>query len=283
MLDALPRPRSHPATVVGVIDKLRVAPGDAAGLADRPTDDKVGLTKAAAQKRIVALTAELDALQSRFAAEATGGLLVVVQAMDAGGKDGTIRTALGGLNPQGVRVVSFKAPAGREASQDYLWRVHNVCPGKGEIAIFNRSHYEDVLVVRVHELVPEQRWRARYRHIREFERLLHDEGTTIVKFMLHISADEQRARLQDRIDDPTKRWKFRVGDLDDRKKWDDFQAAYEEALTETSTDEAPWYVIPADRNWARDVAVLQVLVHTLEKLDPQYPKADPAIIGLKVV
>ena len=266
-----------------MIDKLRVTPGEAAGLADRPTDDKVGFTKAAAQKKIIALTAELDALQARFAAEATGGLLVVVQAMDAGGKDGTVRTALGGLNPQGVRVVSFKAPAGREATQDYLWRVHNVCPGKGEIAIFNRSHYEDVLVVRVHELVPEQRWRARYRHIREFERLLHDEGTTIVKFMLHISADEQRARLQDRVDDPTKRWKCRVGDLDDRKKWDEFQAAYEEALTETSTDEAPWYVIPADRNWARDVAVLQVLVHTLEKLDPQFPKADPAIIGLKVV
>jgi PPK2 family polyphosphate:nucleotide phosphotransferase len=266
-----------------VIDKLRVTPGDPAGLADRDTDDKLGLTKAAAQKRIVELTAKLDTLQSRFAAEATAGLLVVVQAMDAGGKDGTIRTALGGLNPQGVRVVSFKAPAGREATQDYLWRIHNVCPAKGEIAIFNRSHYEDVLVVRVHELVPEQRWRARYRHIREFERLLHDEGTTIVKFMLHISADEQRVRLQERIDDPTKRWKFRVGDLDDRKKWDEFQAAYEEALTETSTDEAPWYVIPADRNWARDVAVLQVLVHTLEKLDPQYPKADPAIVGLKAV
>jgi PPK2 family polyphosphate:nucleotide phosphotransferase len=266
-----------------VIDKLRVNPGEAAGLADRATDDKLGLTKAAALKRVAALTTRLADLQARFAAEADGGLLVVVQAMDAGGKDGTIRTALGGLNPQGVRVTSFKVPAGREAVQDYLWRVHAVCPGKGEIAIFNRSHYEDVLVVRVHEIVPEKRWRARYRHIREFERLLHDEGTTIVKLMLHVSADEQRARLQDRINDPTKRWKFRVGDLDDRKRWDEFQAAYEDAVTETSTDEAPWYVIPGDRNWARDVAVLEVLVHTLEKLDPKYPKADPAIIGMTVV
>ena len=266
-----------------MIDKLRVAQGEAAGLAERATDDRLGLTKGASGKRIASLTAKLDDLQARFAAEASRGVLIVVQAMDAGGKDGTIRTALGGLNPQGVRVTSLKVPAGREAIQDYLWRIHAVCPGKGEISILNRSHYEDVLVVRVHEFVPETRWRARYRHIREFERMLHDEGTTIVKLMLHISADEQRVRLQERIDDPTKRWKFRLGDLDDRKLWDDFQTAYEDALTETSTDEAPWYVIPADRNWARDVAVLEVLVHTFEKLDPQYPKADPKIIGAKVV
>jgi len=265
-----------------MIDDLRVKPGDAAGLAERATDDKLGLNKKSAKDELTRLTNEVADLQSRFAAEASHGLLLVLQAMDAGGKDGTIRTALTGLNPQGARVHGFKAPAGDEAQHDYLWRVHDVCPVKGEITIFNRSHYEDVLVVRVHDLVPEKRWRARYQHIREFERLLADEGTVVIKCMLHISADEQRVRLQERIDDPTKRWKFRVGDLDDRKRWDEFQAAYEDALTETSTDWAPWYVIPGDRNWVRDVAVLNVLVHHLAKLDPKYPKADPAIVGLKV-
>jgi PPK2 family polyphosphate:nucleotide phosphotransferase len=265
-----------------MIDELRVKPGDAAGLTERATDDKLGLNKKSAKDELTRLTNEVADLQARFAAEASHGLLLVLQAMDAGGKDGTIRTALNGLNPQGARVHGFKAPAGSEAQHDYMWRVHQVCPAKGEIAIFNRSHYEDVLVLRVHELVPEKRWRARYQHIREFERLLADEGTVVIKCMLHISADEQKARLQERIDDPTKRWKFRVGDLDDRKRWDEFQAAYEDALTETSTDWAPWYVIPGDRNWVRDVAVLNVLVHHLAKLDPQYPKADPAIVGLKV-
>ena len=265
-----------------MIDDLRVKPGDAAGLAERATDDKLGLTKKSAKDELTRLTAEVADLQARFAAEASHGLLLVLQAMDAGGKDGTIRTALTGLNPQGARVHGFKSPAGDEAQHDYLWRVHDVCPAKGEITIFNRSHYEDVLVVRIHALVPEKRWRARYQHIREFERLLADEGTVVVKCMLHISADEQKVRLQERIDDPTKRWKFRPGDLDDRKRWDEFQAAYEDALTETSTEWAPWYVIPGDRNWVRDVAVLNVLVHHLAKLDPQYPKADPAIVGLKV-
>jgi PPK2 family polyphosphate:nucleotide phosphotransferase len=267
-----------------MLDKLIVKPGDAADLAGRETDAKLGLGgKADGRKRLAALVPKLADLQARLAAEATRGVLLVLQAMDAGGKDGTIRAVFTGLNPQGVRVQGFKAPAGRETQQDYLWRVHQVCPARGEIGIFNRSHYEDVLVVRVHGLVPEERWRRRYRHIREFERLLADEGTTVVKVMLHISAAEQRQRFQERIDDPAKRWKFRAGDLEDRKRWDDFQAAYEEALTETSTDWAPWYVVPADRNWVRDVAVAEILVHHLDALDPQYPKADPAVVGLQVV
>ena len=226
---------------------------------------------------------QLADLQARLAAEGTRGVLLVLQAMDAGGKDGVIRSVFTGINPQGVQVHGFKVPAGRETQQDYLWRVHQVCPGQGEIGIFNRSHYEDVLVVRVHGFVPEERWRRRYRHIREFERVLADEGTTVVKVMLHISSDEQRQRLQDRVDDPAKRWKFRAGDLDDRKRWDDYQAAYEEALTETSTEWAPWYVVPADRNWVRDLAVARILEHHLSALDPQYPDADPSIVGTTVV
>ena len=267
-----------------MLDKLVVQPGKDAKLAGRDPADKLGMTgKAQGRKQLGELLPKLDELQGRLAAEASRGVLLVLQAMDAGGKDGTIRSVFTGVNPQGVKVTSFKVPAGREAQHDYLWRVHEACPGKGELTIFNRSHYEDVLVVRVHGIVPEERWRKRYRHIREFERMLHDEGTTVVKVMLHISPDEQRARFQDRIDDPTKRWKFRAGDLDDRKRWVEFQAAYEEMLTETSTEWAPWYVVPADRNWVRDVAVAQLLVHHLTALDPQYPKADPAIVGTKVV
>jgi len=190
-----------------VLDKLVVQPGKPAKLSGRDPADKLGMTgKAQGRKRLAELLPKLDALQNRLAAEATRSVLLVLQAMDAGGKDGTIRAVFTGVNPQGVKVTSFKAPAGREAQHDYLWRVHEVCPAKGELGIFNRSHYEDVLVVRVHGLAPEERWRRRYRHIREFERMLHDEGTTIVKVMLHISADEQRQRLQERVDDPTKRW-----------------------------------------------------------------------------
>jgi PPK2 family polyphosphate:nucleotide phosphotransferase len=267
-----------------VLDKLRVEPGHKARLADRDPADKLGLTgKAQGRKQFDLLLPKLADLQTRLAAESARGVLLVLQAMDAGGKDGTIRAVFTGLNPQGVKVEGFKVPAGRESQQDYLWRVHQVVPGRGEIGIFNRSHYEDVLVVRVHGIVPEDRWRKRYRHIREFERLLVDEGTTIVKVMLHISADEQRQRFQERIDDPAKRWKFRAGDLADRARWDDYQAAYEEALTETSTPWAPWYVVPADRNWVRDLAVATLLEHHLAELDPQYPPADPSVVGTKVV
>jgi PPK2 family polyphosphate:nucleotide phosphotransferase len=182
-----------------------------------------------------------------------------------------------------VRVTSFKAPSPRELSQDYLWRVHANAPARGEIGIFNRSHYEDVLAVRVRQLVPERHWKRRYRHIREFERLLTDEGTVVVKIHLHISREEQRARLQARLDDPSKRWKFRLADLDDRKLWNDFADAYEDTITETNTRYAPWYVVPADRKWVRNVAVSQILVDTLEKMAPAYPAPEESLDGLTVL
>jgi PPK2 family polyphosphate:nucleotide phosphotransferase len=267
-----------------MLDRLLVPTGGAPKLSHRPTDDKLGLAgKQEAQGELESLTAKLFDLQGRLWAESKRGLLVVLQAMDAAGKDGTIRHVFSGVNPQGVRVTSFKAPTDRELSQDYLWRVHANTPARGEIGIFNRSHYEDVLAVRIRHLVPERQWRRRYRHIREFERLLADEGTVIVKIHLHISRDEQRKRLQARLDDRSMRWKFRLGDLDDRKLWDDFQLAYEEAITETNARYARWYVVPADRKWARNVAVSRILVHTLEKMDPEYPPSEENLDGLRVV
>ena len=215
-------------------------------------------------------------------AQGSHRVLVVLQAMDAGGKDGTIRVVFDGVNPQGVRVASFKKPSEVELAHDYLWRCHAEVPASGELVIFNRSHYEDVLVVRVHEFVPEARWRRRYQHIRNFEELLTDEGTTIVKVFLHISKDEQATRLQERIDDPTKRWKFAKADLAERARWDDYQKAFEEALSETSTKAAPWYVVPADRNWFRNLVVAEILVETLEGLKLAYPPAEPGVEGLVV-
>ncbi|HEY1278542.1 MAG TPA: polyphosphate kinase 2 family protein [Acidimicrobiales bacterium] len=267
-----------------MIAEVLVKPGTDARLDQRPTAAKLGLVdKAQAASKLASLHTRLFELQARLWAEERRALLVVLQAIDAGGKDGTTRSVFSGVNPQGVRVVSFKVPAGRETRQDYLWRVHANCPGHGEIGIFNRSHYEDVVAVRVHDLVPEKQWRRRYRHIEEFERLLSDEGTRIVKIFLHISREEQRQRLQARIDDPKKNWKFRAGDLDDRARWDDLMAAYEDALTKTSTEWAPWYVIPADRKWVRNVAVSTLLVETLEAMDPQYPPPEPGIESIKVI
>ncbi|MDX1690651.1 MAG: polyphosphate kinase 2 family protein [Acidimicrobiia bacterium] len=218
------------------------------------------------------LNDRMEDLQELLYAEGKRRLLVVLQATDTGGKDGTIRHVFDGVNPQGVKVASFKKPTPRELAHDYLWRVHRHVPGDGEITIFNRSHYEDVLVVRVHSLVPEERWSKRYDHINEFERMLADEGTTIRKFFLHISKEEQAERLQARLDDPSKHWKFSLGDLDERKRWDDYQAAFEDMVNRTSTPWAPWYVVPADRKWYRNLVVGQVLVDTLEGFDMQYPE-----------
>jgi PPK2 family polyphosphate:nucleotide phosphotransferase len=269
--------------MAALVDRLRVEPGSKVKLVSRKTDSTLGLTKEQGRDRLASLHTQLFDLQARLWAEQKHALLVVLQAMDAGGKDGTIRSVFTGVNPQGVNVQSFKVPAGHELLHDYLWRVHAVAPAKGEIGIFNRSHYEDVLVVRVHEIVPEDHWRKRYRHLRDLERMLTDEGTTVVKIFLNISKDEQRQRQQERVDDPAKQWKFRPGDLEDRAKWDQFMDAYEEAINETVTDYAPWYVVPADRNWVRNVAVSSILVHHLEQLDPQYPPAAPGIVGTKVV
>ncbi|WP_036218481.1 AMP/ADP-polyphosphate phosphotransferase [Calidithermus chliarophilus] len=228
------------------------------------------------------LRARLERLQELLYAEKKHKLLIVLQAMDAGGKDGTVRVVFDGVNPTGVRVVSFGEPTEHELARDYLWRVHRHAPARGEIVIFNRSHYEDVVVARVKGLVPKKVWRRRYRHIREFERMLTDEGVTLLKFFLHISKDEQKQRLQERLDDPQKRWKFRRSDLEDRARWDDYQAAYEDAIGETSTGYAPWHVIPANRNWYRNWAVSKVIVDTLEGLDMKYPEPEEGLAGLKV-
>ena len=217
---------------------------------------------------------QIDVLQKQFYAEGKHRLLVVFQAMDTGGKDGTIRSVFEKMDPQGIRVASFKRPSKLELSHDYLWRIHRQVPQDGETVIFNRSHYEDIVAVRVRDIFPEERWNKRYDHIRSFEEMLIDEGTTIIKFFLHISKDEQKARLQARLDEPEKNWKFNPGDLDDRALWPKFMEAYGNVFSETSTDNAPWYVIPADRKWYRNLLVADILVKTLQGLNMSYPPID---------
>lgn len=217
------------------------------------------------------LNAELELLQEQLYAEGKHRLLIILQAMDTGGKDGAIRAVFEGVNPQGVKVASFKTPTPVELSHDYLWRVHQQTPGKGEIVIFNRSQYEDVLVVRVHNLAPEEVWSKRYQHIREFERLLADEGTTILKFYLHIDLKEQAERFLARVEDPTKQWKFNPGDLDERARWDDYMKAYEDMLNQTSTAWAPWYIIPSNKKWYRNWLISKIVIKTLKNLDMRYP------------
>lgn len=251
-------------------------PGDTGEL----PPDKDGKAKAKAE--LAELNTKLDDLQERLYADGRHSLLVVLQGMDTSGKGGTIRRVFEGVNPSGVRVAAFKAPTEPELAHDFLWRVHAQAPRDGELVIFDRSHYEDVLIARVRSLVPEERWRARYRHIRDFEQMLVDEGTTIVKFFLHISADEQRERLQARLDDPAKHWKFRLADLAEREVWDDYQVVFEDAIKETSTPTAPWVVVPANRKWYRDVVVCRTLVDTLEGLDLSYPPSPDDLTGVVV-
>jgi PPK2 family polyphosphate:nucleotide phosphotransferase len=228
------------------------------------------------------LNTKLEELQEILFAEHKHKVLIVLQAMDTGGKDGVIRRVFDGVNPQGVRVAGFKVPTPEEMDHDYLWRVHKVTPGRGEIVIFNRSHYEDVLVVRVHNLVPPAVWKKRYEQINAFERHLADNGTIILKFFLHISPDEQKQRLQARLDDPNKRWKFHLGDLEERKLWPKYMKAYEDALGKTSTEHAPWYIVPADRKWYRDLVISSVLVETLQKLEMSYPAPEENLDGVVV-
>ena len=267
-----------------LVEQYRVGPGQEVQLAQWDSGDRSAFAgdKPTGRRVAAQLAKQLEGCQEVFYADGQHRLLVVLQAMDTGGKDGTIRRVFEGVNPVGVRVASFKKPTEHELAHDYLWRVHPHVPGNGEILIFNRSHYEDVLVVRVNALVPEERWARRYEHIVAFEKMLADEGTTIVKFFLHISRDEQRRRLQARVDDPEKRWKFARGDLAERAKWDDYQLAYQEALTRTSTEFAPWYIVPADRKWYRDIVVGQVLVNTLQRLAPRYPDPEEDLTGLVI-
>jgi PPK2 family polyphosphate:nucleotide phosphotransferase len=265
-----------------MLETLRVDPGTPARIAERDPQDLLGLEHASAKKTRRELIDRVDVLQRRLYAEGTRSLLLVLQGQDASGKDGVIRSVFAGVSPQGCRVVPFRAPHAGELAHDYLWRVHAQLPARGELAIFNRSHYEDVVAVRVRELAPEEVWRRRTGHIREWERMLTNEGTTIVKVFLHVSKDAQRKRLQERIDDPEKRWKFRLEDLEAREHFDEYVAAYEDALTETSSEWAPWHVVPADHNWLKSYVVAQLLVDALERMDPQLPPAAPGIEGLAV-
>lgn len=258
------------------MNRYRVEPGNRVNLAQWQPDDCSAFAgdKDAAGEHLQELNKELEALQELLYAEHKHKVLVVLQAMDTGGKDGVIRTVFDGVNPLGVRVASFKGPTAVELDHDYLWRVHSQAPGKGELVIFNRSHYEDVLIVRVRRWITNVQCQQRYRQIRDFERMLAEEGATILKFFLHISKDEQKQRLQARLDDPTKRWKFNVGDLKERELWADYMRAYEDALNETSTSWAPWYIVPANRKWYRNLVIAETIVQTLRDLNMQFPQPE---------
>jgi PPK2 family polyphosphate:nucleotide phosphotransferase len=234
--------------------------------------DTHGVDREEAEKELVKDRDRLLALQNLLYAESRRSVLVVLQGMDAGGKDGTIRHVMSGLNPQGVSVTSFKVPEGEEKRHDYLWRIHRAVPEWGKIGIFNRSYYEDVLVVRVHKLVPEKVWSRRYAQIREFERMLAAEGVTILKFCLMISKEEQEKRFQERLHDKTKHWKFSPADTRERRYWDDYMAAYQDAIRECSTKHAPWYVIPANHKWFRNLAVAQILRDAMDRMKLKFPK-----------
>ena len=265
------------------LDQLVVQPGDGARLGARDPADRLGVgSKEEGRARVDELLDVLDHLHDRLWAEATRAVLVVLQGMDASGKDGAIRRVLTGLNPQGCMVVNFKAPTSRDLAHDYLWRIHEACPPRGILGVMNRSHYEDVVTARAIGVVDDEQCERRHRHIREFERMLTDEGTTLVKVFLHLSKDEQRERLQARIDDPEKNWKFKRSDLETRRRWDEYQQRYEAAITATSTDWAPWHVVPADHKWVRDVAVATLLVDVLERLDPRIPDPEEDLEGLVV-
>lgn len=266
-----------------MVDALRVAPGSAPELAARDTRDDLGLGDKDAVKTVrEELVDRLAALQERLFAEDERSVLLVLQGLDASGKDGVIRSVFSGVNPHGVRVTSFRVPAETERAHDYLWRVHAALPSRGTIGVFNRSHYEDVVAVRMHALAPEEVWRRRPAHIREFERMLVDEGTALVKVFLNVSKDEQRERLQARLDDPAKHWKFRKDDLEVRRRFDEYVTAWDEVIAETSTEWAPWHVVPADRNWVKSTAVAALLVEVLERLDPQLPEAEAGLEGLVI-
>ncbi len=263
---------------------LRVKPGSRPRLSEIDPAATHGYDKSEAAPVTERGLERLTELQTRLWAENKQRLLIVLQGIDSAGKGGTIGHVMSAFNPQGCHVKGFKVPTPDELAHDYLWRVHPNTPRNGEISIFDRSHYEQVLVVRVHDLEPKERWERHYDQINAWERMLVDEGTTILKFFLLISKDEQRERLQDRFDDPTKHWKFRLGDLEERKRWDDYIAAYEEMLARCSTETAPWYVIPANRNWFRNLAVSEIIAETLEAMSPQFPPSpDPLPDHLEVV
>lgn len=255
---------------------FRIQPGQRIDLSAYPTEDEslFPVEKPEGKDLLKRLSLRIDEQQTRLYAEDKHRFLFILQAMDTGGKDGTIRSVFEKMDPQGIRVASFKRPSELELSHDYLWRIHPHVPGNGQTTVFNRSHYEDIVAVRVRDIFPKERWEKRYEHIRNFEQMLADEGTTIVKVFLHISRDEQKERLQARLDEPDKNWKFNPGDLEDRALWPKFMEAYEDVFEKTSTADAPWYVVPADRKWYRNLVVADIVARTLEGLDMQYPEID---------
>jgi PPK2 family polyphosphate:nucleotide phosphotransferase len=265
-----------------MLNVVRVEPGTKAGLVERATDDRLGVEKGHAAEILRELTDRLSVLHRRLYAEHERSVLLVLQGLDAAGKDGTIRRVFTGLNPQGCVVESFKAPTASELAHDYLWRIHRVLPERGDIGIFNRSHYEDVVAARAIGVIDDERREKRYGHINAFEQMLVDEGTSVVKIFLHVGKDEQRARLQARLDDPEKRWKFERSDLDTRALWDQYTMLYEDAITATSTKWAPWYVVPADHKWVSGVAAATILLHVLEKMDPRVPSPKESLDGIVV-
>jgi PPK2 family polyphosphate:nucleotide phosphotransferase len=266
------------------MNRYRVEPGSLVDLSQWDPDDESGfdVKKNEADEVLEKLNRQLESLQELLFAEHKQKILIVLQAMDTGGKDGTIRHVFEGVNPQGVRVAAFKVPTPEEMDHDFLWRIHKQMPASGEMVIFNRSHYEDVLVVRVHALVPEEIWSRRYAQINHFEQLLAQEGTTILKFYLHIDKDEQKQRLQDRLDEAEKHWKFNPADLKERKLWNIYMQAYQDVLSKTSTPWAPWYIVPANHKWYRNMVVATTLVDTLKGLDMQYPQPAEELDKIKI-
>jgi PPK2 family polyphosphate:nucleotide phosphotransferase len=263
---------------------VQVTPGSRVDLADFPANEQLGLDdKEKTQAATAKLGERLTELGALLAANRTHAVLVVIQGMDASGKDGTVKHCIGPFNPMAVQVTSFKAPTPIELAHDFLWRVHAACPPRGELGIFNRSHYEDVLIVRVENLVPEDVWGRRYEHINTFEKNLADAGTVILKFWLNMSKEEQAIQMRERLEDPTKNWKFNVDDLNKRAKWDEYMEAYRVMLEQTSTPWAPWHVIPADRKWVRNHLVTEILVDALESLAMTWPKLEAKIRKMKIV
>jgi PPK2 family polyphosphate:nucleotide phosphotransferase len=262
---------------------ILVSPGTQVNLSDYDAGSTGDFhKKSAARSTLRDNVKRLQALQDVMWAEGKHALLIVLQALDAGGKDGTIKHVMRGVNPQGCQVTSFKVPTDEELDHDYLWRIHKAVPRRGYIGIFNRSHYEDVLVVRVHSLVPEAVWQQRYEQINHFEKLLAHSGTTILKFFLHVSKEEQKKRFEERLRDPKKNWKFSAGDVKEREHWDEYIRAYEDALSKCSTSWAPWHIVPANHKWYRNLVISQTIVEALEKLDmhfpPPLPDADKIVI-----
>lgn len=266
-----------------LVRRLQIPSNKAPNLEQRPTDDTLGWEKDSAKGELSKVLGQMAVLQHRLLAEASQSLLIVLQGRDASGKDGLVRHVMTGMNPSGVKVTNFKVPAGSETMHDYLWRCHAACPARGEIGVWNRSHYEDILVPRVKNLVPEEVWRQRYRHVRDFEQMLVDEGTRVLKFYLHVSHDVQRQRLQKRIDNPESGWKHDPSDLSDRELWPKYGQAYEELLKETSRADAPWFVVPADNKWVRDLAVAKIVLAELQDMNPQFPNPPSGLKGLTIV